>query len=191
VVIGAALVLAFAALYVAGHAGGRGPELGPTALAAAPASARQVTRSPARPAGRAAPPTVSTAWVATFAARTGIPARALTAYADASLRAPCPLGWTTLAAIGWVESGHGTVDGQQVDADGRTVAPILGPVLDGRGKVAAVPGAGGDWARATGPMQFLDSTWARWGSDGDGDGVADPQDLDDAAYAAAWTNAAR
>jgi hypothetical protein len=184
-VLGAALVLALGAVYVAGHPGGRSPELGPTALAAAPASARQVTRRPARPAGRVAPPVVSATWVATYAARTGIPARALTAYADASLRAPCPVGWTTLAAIGWVESGHGTVDGQPIDADGRTVAPILGPVLDGRGKVAAVPGAGGGWARATGPMQFLDSTWAQWGSDGDGDGVADPQDLDDAAYSAA------
>ena len=26
-------------------------------------------------------------------------------------------------------------------------------------------------------MQFLPSTWARWQSDGDGDGVADPDDL--------------
>jgi membrane-bound lytic murein transglycosylase B len=33
-------------------------------------------------------------------------------------------------------------------------------------------------------MQFLPSTWRRWGSDGDGDGAADPQDLDDAAYSA-------
>jgi len=35
-----------------------------------------------------------------------------------------------------------------------------------------------------GPLQFLPSTWAQWGADGDGDGVTDPQDLDDAAYAA-------
>jgi membrane-bound lytic murein transglycosylase B len=34
-------------------------------------------------------------------------------------------------------------------------------------------------------MQFLPSTWETWGSDGDGDGVADPQDLDDAAYSTA------
>ena len=32
-----------------------------------------------------------------------------------------------------------------------------------------------------GPLQFLPSTWDRWAADGDGDGVADPQDLDDAA----------
>jgi membrane-bound lytic murein transglycosylase B len=39
--------------------------------------------------------------------------------------------------------------------------------------------------RAVGPMQFVPSTWAAWRADGDGDGVADPQDLDDAALAAA------
>ena len=33
-------------------------------------------------------------------------------------------------------------------------------------------------------MQFLSSTWARWGADGDGDGTSDPGDLDDAALAA-------
>ena len=58
-------------------------------------------------------------------------------------------------------------------------------MLDGSGDVAAVPGDGGTWQRATGPLQFIPSTWERWGSDGDGDGVADPQDIDDAAYAAA------
>jgi len=36
-----------------------------------------------------------------------------------------------------------------------------------------------------GPLQFLPSTWAIWGTDGDGNGVADPEDLDDAARAAA------
>ena len=41
------------------------------------------------------------------------------------------------------------------------------------------------WDHAVGPMQFIGSTWQRWGSDGDGDGVADPHDLDDAALAAA------
>ena len=40
------------------------------------------------------------------------------------------------------------------------------------------------WDHAVGPFQFLPSTWAQWGGDGDGDGAADPEDLDDAAYAA-------
>ena len=34
-------------------------------------------------------------------------------------------------------------------------------------------------------MQFLPETWAAWAADGDGDGTADPGDLDDAAAAAA------
>jgi membrane-bound lytic murein transglycosylase B len=33
-------------------------------------------------------------------------------------------------------------------------------------------------------MQFIRSTWSTWASDGDGDGITDVQDLDDAAYAA-------
>ena len=34
-------------------------------------------------------------------------------------------------------------------------------------------------------MQFIPSTWARYAVDGNGDGVADPQNLYDAAHAAA------
>jgi soluble lytic murein transglycosylase-like protein len=40
-------------------------------------------------------------------------------------------------------------------------------------------------AGARGPMQFLPSTWARYGVDADGDGQADIEDLVDAVYAAA------
>ena len=36
-----------------------------------------------------------------------------------------------------------------------------------------------------GPMQFLPGTWARYASDGDGDGRADPQNLFDSTLAAA------
>lgn len=151
----------------------------------------------AAPAGSARPPTVpgttsavSAAWVARTAAAAGIPAPAVRAYGAATLREAaadpgCHLGWTTLAGIGWVESQHGTLGGARLGVDGRSSRRIDGPVLDGSGDVAAVPGSTGSWERATGPLQFLPSTWARWGSDGDGDGVADPQDLDDAAYAAA------
>jgi len=41
------------------------------------------------------------------------------------------------------------------------------------------------WDRAIGPFQFIPSTWAAWQSDGNGDGIADPQNVDDAAIAAA------
>jgi len=40
-------------------------------------------------------------------------------------------------------------------------------------------------AGALGWMQFMPSTWERWGWDFDGDGVANPWDPDDAVYAAA------
>jgi murein DD-endopeptidase MepM/ murein hydrolase activator NlpD len=40
-------------------------------------------------------------------------------------------------------------------------------------------------AGAVGWMQFMPSTWARWGTDGDGDGVANPWDPEDAVHAAA------
>jgi membrane-bound lytic murein transglycosylase B len=142
-------------------------------------------------------PVVDPAWVQRTAAGTGLPAAAVRAYATASLRLGdeqpgCRLGWSTLAGIGEVESVHGTTGGRTLLADGRPSQPIVGPALDGRGPVAAIRATGsatalhGDptWDHAVGPLQFLPSTWAQWGGDGDADGVADPQDLDDAAYAA-------
>src|SRR6266542_2617337 len=40
-------------------------------------------------------------------------------------------------------------------------------------------------AGALGWMQFMPSTWLRWGTDGNGDGIADPWNPDDAVFAAA------
>ena len=40
------------------------------------------------------------------------------------------------------------------------------------------------WDRAVGPMQFIPETWSYWETDGNGDGVADPQNLYDAAATA-------
>lgn len=142
-----------------------------------------------------APARVDPRWVADTAARAGIPAPAVRAYANAQLAEPagCEVGWTTLAGIGWVESHHGTIDGRILGEDGRSSTPILGPALNGRGEVAAIPATPessawhGDpsWDHAVGPLQFIPSTWATWGADGDGDGTADPNDLDDAAVTAA------
>lgn len=140
----------------------------------------------------------SGAWVSTVSAVTGVGPVALQAYADATLAMErlgpgCQLGWTTLAAIGTVESGNGTHGGAQLLPDGRPSVPIVGPALDGSGGTAAIPSKPEDaawhgdalWSHAVGPMQFLPSTWSRWASDGDGDGAQDPNDIDDAALAAA------
>src|SRR2546421_8033621 len=40
-------------------------------------------------------------------------------------------------------------------------------------------------AGAIGWMQFMPDTWLRWGTDGNGDGVADPWNPDDAVFSAA------
>lgn len=158
--------------------------------APSPAAATSRQARPGKPVG---PQTVDPAWVADTAARAGIPAPAVRAYANAQLSEPrgCDVGWTTLAGIGWVESQHGTIGGRTLGDDGRSSSPILGPALDGR-RYAAVPATPettawhGDrrWDHAVGPLQFIPSTWETWGADGDGDGFADPNDIDDAAYAA-------
>jgi membrane-bound lytic murein transglycosylase B len=118
---------------------------------------------------------ISTSWVDRTANLTGIPAIAVRAYAAAQLAAPagCHLGWTTLAGIGWIESGHGSHGGSALLANGETTRAISGPQL-----------AGGLGA-ALGPMQFIADTWDRWATDGDGDGSADVNNINDAAYTAA------
>jgi membrane-bound lytic murein transglycosylase B len=168
---------------------------GPPSLAAQPAPGPAPSAAPAAPAATASVPSADPGWVRRTAKAAGIPEVAVAAYARAVLVAPpsCGLGWTTLAGIGWVESQHGTLDGRTLDAAGRPSTPIIGPALDGTGAVAAIraDSAGtalhGDatWDHAVGPLQFLPSTWRSWARDGDGDGTADPQDLDDAAAAAA------
>ena len=173
------------------------PELPLTRPSAYGDAPRPDTRAQAarRPHAPAAPARVDPRWVAETATRAGISAPAVRAYANAQLAEPggCEGGWTTLAGIGWVESHHGTIDGRTLGEDGRSSTPILGPALDGRGKVAAIPATPGSsawhgdpsWDHAVGPLQFIPSTWQTWGADGDGDGDAAADDLDDAAYAAA------
>ncbi|MGW0330718.1 lytic transglycosylase domain-containing protein [Streptomyces sp. NPDC003011] len=123
----------------------------------------------------------------------GIPATVLDAYkkAAAELQASkpgCNLPWQLLAAIGWVESGQAR--GGKVTADGTTVSPILGPQLDGNGFALIKDTDNGaydgnsTYDQAVGPMQFIPSTWAWAGRDGNGDGTKNPNNIYDAALAA-------
>ncbi|WP_370290056.1 lytic transglycosylase domain-containing protein [Nocardioides sp.] len=136
----------------------------------------------------------SAAWVERTAAATGIPARALVAYARAHLRVAaeqpgCQVAWNTIAALGGIESQHGSIGGAVLGPDGRATPVIRGPELSGGrfGVVRDTDGGSLDgdpkWDRAVGPMQFIPSTWERWAADGNGDGVADPDQIDDAALA--------
>jgi len=137
-------------------------------------------------------------WLTQTAVRTQMDPRALQAYATAELAQSrdepgCHLSWNTLAAIGWIEAGDGTHAGAYLQEDGRTTLPILGPALDGTNGHQAIAAteataeATGDseWDHAVGPMQFIGSTWAKWGTDASGDGFADPNNIDDAALTTA------
>ena len=139
---------------------------------------------------------VDDAWVAATAAATGVPPRALRAYAGAEIasarEAPgCGIRWNTLAALGSIESAHGTHAGSSIGIDGVTRPGIFGIDLNGEASARITDTDGGRWDgtpavdRAVGPMQFIPATWESWGADGNGDGVADPQQIDDAALAAA------
>ncbi len=109
-----------------------------------------------------------------------IPARLLVAYQAAARSCP-GLPWDVLAAIGKVETDHGRHGGGSLGPNGDVTPRIVGMALDGTGGTARVPDTDdgrldGDAVldRAVGPMQFLPGTWARWGRDGNGDGIADP-----------------
>jgi membrane-bound lytic murein transglycosylase B len=139
---------------------------------------------------------VDAAWVARTATAAGIPERALAAYAGASIAVArthpdCGLGWNTLAAIGLVESEHGSIGDASLRASGTTRPPIIGVALDGTG-VAAVRDTDrglldedATWDRAVGPMQFIPTTWSAHATDGNGDGDPDIHHMDDAAMTAA------
>lgn len=120
------------------------------------------------------------------------PVVALDAFVKAAASAPCRTEWWVLAGISKIEGGHGTYGGARLGARGFPSREIIGPQLDGAGAFAAIGDTDGGrwdhdtvWDRAVGPMQFIPSTWARWGHDGDGDGVANPHTFYDAATGAA------
>lgn len=127
-----------------------------------------------------------------------IPSVAYEAYTAASAASPsvaagCSVDWTVLAGISQVEARHGQMDEDHHLAPNGDVLPeVRGAALDGTRGTEPVPDTDrgeldGDptWDRAMGPLQFIPTTWAELGRDGNGDGVADPDNLYDAALTAA------
>src|SRR4051794_2079033 len=127
----------------------------------------------------------------------GIPRRVLQAYVAAAKLAAgldpgCHVDWSLLAGIGRVETDHGRFGGSHVTAGGPITPPIYGPRLNGTNGMPFIHDTDGGRLdadptsdRAVGPMQFIPGTWAGYGTDADQDGVANPQDVDDAALSAA------
>ncbi|MDO5699572.1 MAG: hypothetical protein Q4G51_16540, partial [Dermatophilus congolensis] len=125
----------------------------------------------------------------------GIPAQALAAYRKAEAGAgaefpDCKVPWWVVAGMGKVASDHAA--GTTFDATGTTLAQIRGTRLDGRtigtSLVADTDGGqlDGDaqYDRAMGPMQFLPGMWYLDARDGNADGLANPDNIDDAALGA-------
>lgn len=139
-------------------------------------------------------------WAHGQAEHTGIPYQALLGYGNAEViakqsRPHCGITWNTLAGLGFVETRHGTYDGQQhnatkLDDQGTTENPIYGPQLNGDGFAEVVDTDSGaldgdkEFDRAMGPLQFIPESWGRYGVDASGDGHANPQNIDDAAASA-------
>ena len=103
-----------------------------------------------------------------------IPVRAARAYAAAAEHPlnTCGVTWNWLAGIGERETAHGTYPA------GHSIHPVTGHMTPRFLMWDNIDTGGG-------PMAFLIGTWAKWGRDGDGDGIADIQDVDDATVAAA------
>ena len=140
-------------------------------------------------------------WAEPISKKTGISVEALSAYANANVVArhskpECHMDWTTLAGLGWIETRHGTYNGHHfdsvsIDSNGDVKPHIRGVQLDGAPGVEDLPDTDngeldGDKEkdRAMGPLQFIPQSWEKYGVDANGDGKADPDNIDDAAVAA-------
>ncbi len=149
--------------------------------------------------GQIAPgiPSGSADKVLSSASTNGIPAAALAAYQRAaqvidSADPSCNIEWPLIAAIGRVESNHGTYGGNALTDEGVSTPGIIGIPLNGSNGTQRIGDTDAgefdrdkQFDRAVGPMQFIPSTWRVVGVDGDGDGQRNPQDIDDAALATA------
>ncbi|HET7798809.1 MAG TPA: lytic transglycosylase domain-containing protein [Humibacillus xanthopallidus] len=166
-----------------GPGGGTQASVGATGAGGAawkPPADLRAPKAVSAPAGGAGNPAALTTdqllWAAYVSAVKGVPAS-------------CHLPVTLLAAIGEVESS--SLRGRTLDAHHDVVPPVIGPALSGNGFASIRDTDGGRldgdpvWDHAVGPMQFIPSTWRAWGADGNGDGVADPQNIEDATLTAA------
>jgi len=194
-VAGVVIVIVAITLFLAPRGGGGG------VLAPEPEPLPSWAPAPEAPVVAATPTPgiaglVDPLWLTQTADATGIPERALAAYAGAAITKAqqmpaCGLSWATLAGIGATESDHGRHGDSQLDENGTATPGIFGVALDGVG-VALIPDSDGgaidgdaEADRAVGPMQHIPQTWRNWHVDGGGDGVEDPQNIDDAVLAAA------
>ncbi|RKN17249.1 murein transglycosylase [Micromonospora musae] len=169
---------------------------GQPGLPGSPPPTTATSGAPTAPAVGGRPADALADWAKQVGPKVGIPQVAMEAYGYAELvlaqtNRSCALNWTTLAAIGFVESSHGKANGASLGPDGRAMPEIVGLPLDGQGgRMRIVDTDRGQldkdttYDRAIGPMQFIPTTWNDVGVDADNNGVKDPHDLDDAALAA-------
>jgi hypothetical protein len=105
----------------------------------------------------------------------------------------CGLSWEVLAGIGLVESDHGRGGGSGNPNWVGTASPaILGPVLNGQDGFPVIKDTDGgvfdadrSFDRAVGPMQFLPATWREYNTAPSGLASSNPENISDAASAAA------